>query len=289
MEPTTSARRRIATLTRHLTAGRSTHTGGKRILITGAGTGIGRAAALALAKRGHTVYATTVSEAQARGINLLGVRGLSAFKLDVTDTADCNKITSLDLDVLLNNAGVGYSGSLAEVDLDLVRKNYEVNCIASLRLTQLALKKMIPARRGTIMFVSSIGGRVPFPFVGSYCMTKYALEAAGEALRAEMEHLGANIKVCLIEPGPYSTGFNQSIMGNKFDWMKQRGRSYWSAAQVAELEKSDKEQLAALESGDISTIVDKIVTACEAAEPEVRYVAPEGIFKEIVKPAEIAR
>ena len=95
--------------------------------------------------------------------------------------------------------------------------------------------------------------------------------------------------MCLIEPGPYSTGFNQSIMGNKFAWMKRAGRSYWSAAQVAELEKSDKEQLAALETGDLGSIVDKIVAACEAAEPDVRYVAPEAIFKEIVKPAEIAR
>ena len=111
MEAHTAANRRIARLTRHLTAGSTT--GGKRILITGSGTGIGRAAALALAKRGHTVYATTVDEAQAHEINRLGIRGLSAFKLDVTDPADCHKITSLDLDVLLNNAGVGYSGSLA--------------------------------------------------------------------------------------------------------------------------------------------------------------------------------
>ena len=89
---------------------------------------------------------------------------------------------------------------------------------SSLELTQAAIGGMIARKKGTIMFVSSIGGRIAFPFVGPYCMTKYALQAAAECLRAEMETLGAGIKVCLIEPGPYDTGFNKSIMGNKFDW-----------------------------------------------------------------------
>ena len=283
---------RVARLLRHMSAATAADDGTtkKRVLITGAGTGIGRAAALELARRGHEVFATTVSEAQAAELRGLGVPGLRSFKVDVTDDADCARVGAIDgLDVLLNNAGVGYSGSLAEIDLDLVRKNFEINCVCSLRLTQLVLRKMIPARRGTVMFVSSIGGRIPFPFVGSYCMTKYALEAAAEALRAEMEHLGANIKVCLIEPGPFTTGFNQSIMGNKFQWMKQSGRSYWTAEQVAALEKSDEEQLAALETKDLSSIVASIVTACEAEDPEVRYIAPAAIFEELVKPAEIAR
>lgn len=281
------AERRLGRIIRHLTGSKGEQ---KRILITGAGTGIGRAAALALAARGHTVYATTVSEVQANEINSLAVPRLQAFKLDVTCVQDCQQVAAMErLDVLINNAGVGYSGSLAEIDLDLVRRNFEINCVCSLRLSQIALRKMIPAKKGTVMFVSSIGGRIPFPFVGSYCMTKYALEAAGEALRAEMDHLGANIKVCLIEPGPYSTGFNQSIMGNKFAWMKEQGRSYWTQEQVAALEKSDAEQLKALESTDLSTITDQIVLACEAVEPNIRYAAPQSIFDELVKPAEIAR
>ena len=66
-------------------------------------------------------------------------------------------------------------------------------------------------------------------------------------MRAEMESLGAGIKVCLIEPGPYDTGFNKSIMGNKFAWMKEEGRSYFSKEQVEALEVDDVEQLKALE------------------------------------------
>ena len=142
----------------------------KKILITGAGTGLGKAAALALARKGHHVYATTVDEAQADQMDALGrTEGLrlEGFKLDVTLEADRQKIAALELDVLLNNAGVGYSGSLAEIDVDTVRKNFEINVFGAIRLTQVALRGMIARKRGTVMFVSSIAGRITAPFLGS--------------------------------------------------------------------------------------------------------------------------
>jgi len=260
----------------------------KKILITGAGTGIGRGAALALAKRGHHVYPTTVDDAQAKELNELGQHEklkIQSFKLDVTNEADRQKVSELELDVLLNNAGVGYSGSLSELNLDLVRKNMEVNVFAALRLTQIAIKGMIARKRGTVMFTSSIGGRIPFPFLGSYCMTKYALEAAAETLRSEMETLGAGIQVCLIEPGPYYTGFNQSITGNKFDWMSKD--SYF-ADKIDFLKADDATKLKEMETTDLTTILDKIVAACEADKPDLRYFAPES-WLPLVKEIETAR
>jgi NAD(P)-dependent dehydrogenase (short-subunit alcohol dehydrogenase family) len=260
----------------------------KKILITGAGTGIGNAAALALAKRGHLVYATTVDDAQAKELNALAARDglkIESFKIDVTSEADRQRAAELELDVLLNNAGVGFSGSLAELNLDLVRKNFEVNVFGSLRLTQLALKGMIARKRGTVMFVSSIGGRIPFPFLGSYCMTKYSLEAAAEILRSEMDMLGAGIQVCLIEPGPYYTGFNQSILGNKFDWM---GKDSYFADKIDFLKADDAQKLKEMESTDLSSIVDKMVLACEAEKPDMRYFAPES-WLPLVKEIETAR
>ena len=94
---------------------------------------------------------------------------ITGLKLDITSAADRAKVAPLNLDVLMNNAGVGYSGSLAEVDVDLCRKNMEVNVFSSLELTQAAIGGMIERKKGTIMFVSSIGGRIAFPFVGPYC------------------------------------------------------------------------------------------------------------------------
>ncbi len=259
----------------------------KKILITGAGTGIGHAAALALAKKGHHVYATTVDDQQAKQLNALAGRELKieSFKLDVTSEEDRQKIAKLELDVFLSNAGVGFSGSLAELNLELVRKNFEVNVFGALRLMQIALKGMIARKRGTVMFVSSVGGRIPFPFLGSYCMTKYSLEVAAETLRAEMEMLGAGIQVCLIEPGPYHTGFNQSILGNKFDWM---GKDSYFADKIEFLKGDDAAKLKEMETTDLSSIIDKIVIAAEADAPDLRYFAPES-WLELVKQIETAR
>jgi NAD(P)-dependent dehydrogenase (short-subunit alcohol dehydrogenase family) len=260
----------------------------KKVLITGAGTGIGNAAALALAKNGHHVYATTFNDEQAAELNALAKNEdlkIESFKLDVTDEADRQKIAELELDVLLNNAGVGFSGSMAELDIDLIRKNFEVNVVAGIRLAQIALKGMIARKRGTIMFTSSIGGRIPFPFLGSYCMTKYALEAAAEALKSEMDTLGAGIQVCLIEPGPYYTDFNESMEGNKFDWMSKE--SYF-ADQIDAIRADEAAKLKEMESTDLSTITDKIIAAVEADKPDMRYFAPESLLG-LVKEIETAR
>jgi len=260
----------------------------KKILITGAGTGLGKAAALALANRGHHVYATTVNEEQAGQMAGLGGKEglrLDSFKLDVTDEDDRQKIAGLELDVLINNAGVGYSGSLAELDLERVRENFEINVFSSLRLAQIALKGMIARKRGTVMFISSICGRISTPFLGSYSMTKYSLEAAAEALRAEMEMLGAGVKVCLIEPGPYNTGFNKWITDNKFEWMEKG--SYFED-HIEQLKQQDAAALAEMELQDLSTIIEKIVTAAEAADPDLRYFAPEHLLA-LVKEMEVSR
>lgn len=260
----------------------------KTILITGAGTGLGNAAALALAKKGHHVYATTVNEEQARQVCEVGIKEglkLDGFKLDVTDEGDRQKIAEMELDVLINNAGVGYSGSLAELDLLKVRENFEINVFGAIRLAQIALKGMIARNRGTIMFISSICGRISTPFLGSYSMTKYSLEAAAEALRAEMEMLGAGIKICLIEPGPYNTGFNKWITDNKFEWMEKG--SYFED-QIDQLKQQDAAALAEMEMQDLSTIIEKIVTAAEADDPDLRYFAPEHLLA-LVKEMEISR
>ena len=138
----------------------------KTILITGAGSGIGRDAAFALAARGHRVIATTYSEAQADALRETcrsRAPGIEVLKLDITSASDRAQILEQPLDVLLNNAGVGESGSLAEVDVDRIRQAFEVNVFATLELTQLALRGMIARRQGTVLFVSSIAGRVPMP------------------------------------------------------------------------------------------------------------------------------
>ena len=121
----------------------------KTVLITGAGSGIGRDAAFALAARGHRVIATTFDEAQAQALRAeCQARGqaLEVFKLDIASPAERELLLPIELDVLINNAGVGESGSLAEVDVGRIRRVFEVNVFATIELTQLALRGMIAPR-----------------------------------------------------------------------------------------------------------------------------------------------
>ena len=246
----------------------------KVILVTGAGSGIGRDAALALAARGHRVIATTFSESQAEALRAESQarrQTLEVFKLDITSRADRERLLPLELDVLINNAGVGESGSLAEVDVDRIRNIFEVNVFATLELTQLALRGMIARQRGTVLFVSSIAGRVPMPFLMPYSMSKFALSAAGAGLRAEMDQLGRNVQVALIEPGAIHTGFNQAMTASKYAWMD--GRSYFSG-QAARMKAREARTFRLIEARTTRSIVARIVQASEARRPRLRYVAP---------------
>lgn len=247
---------------------------GKTILITGAGTGIGRDAALALAARGHEVLATTVDAAQAAALQQLAAqRGLrlQSFKLDITDAADRALLDAHAIDVLVNNAALGESGSLAEVDMDRVRRVFEVNLFSTLALTQVALRGMIDRQRGTVVFISSIAGRVPFPFLMPYSMTKFALSAAAAGLRAEMDQLGKGIAVCVVEPGAIHTGFNQSMAASKYAWM---GPDSYYYGQREAMQAEEKRTFGFLEAKSTASVVAKIVQAAEAKRPRLRYVAP---------------
>lgn len=246
----------------------------KKILITGAGTGIGRDAAFALAARGHRVWATTYDEAQAEALTRdIRSRGLpiTVFKLDITSEVDRALVVPLELDVLINNAGVGESGALAEVPMDRVRHVFEVNVFATLALTQTVLRGMVARERGTVLLVSSIAGRLPVPFLMPYGMSKFALSAAGAGLRAEMDRLKKNIHIALIEPGAIHTGFNQAMTSRKYDWMNERSY-FWPLRE--RLKAEEKRSFDFLEARDTRSIVAQIVKAAEARRPRLRYVAP---------------
>lgn len=245
----------------------------KKILITGAGTGIGKDTVKRLMERGHTVYATTFSETEAKSLQVdLGPTAV-VFKLDITNAKDREKVADLDFNVLINNAAQGLSGSLAEVNMDRVRQLFEVNLFSSLELTQIAIRHMVKRGGGTVIFMSSITGRVPEPFVMPYSMTKFAISAAAAGLREEMKVLDKGIQVSVVEPGPYKTGFNQKLVGSQFESIEQEG-SMFLREQIEARKKSSDAKLRWLEVGSTDSIVRTIVTAVEARKPKLRYVAP---------------
>ena len=253
----------------------------KKILITGCGSGLGREASFALANRGHYVYATTHTEEQANIINTLNKKynlPLESFKLDILQGNDRLKVTNLEIDILINNAAIGNSGSLAEIDISAYRDTFETNVFCPIELTQLVLKQMIFRRKGRIIFVSSLAGRSPIPFLSPYCATKFALEAIGPSLNEEHKELkDVNIPVILIEPGSYTTGFNQKNISKQFNWMKIN--SYFKH-NLRSLERKQYRYFKLTESTNFDSIIDKYIKAVEDKYPKERYISPssQGAF-----------
>jgi NAD(P)-dependent dehydrogenase (short-subunit alcohol dehydrogenase family) len=186
----------------------------KNVMITGAGSGFGKGASVALAARGHHVIATTETEDQATALRAEAPE-LTVEKLDIT-SSDVGKAADWDIDVLINNAGAGQTGPMADVPIDRVRRLFEVNVFGTLSITQYVLPRMIAKGAGRIIIVSSIAGVVSGPAFGPYSMTKHALEAMGKAMRAELASQG--IDVTLLNPGPYLTGFNDRMADSMWEW-----------------------------------------------------------------------
>jgi len=240
---------------------------GKTVMITGAGSGFGKGAALALLERGHTVIATTETDTQASAL-----RGeapaLIVEKLDITGE-DIDKVAQWDLDVLINNAGAGQTGPLADVPIDRVRRLFDVNVFGTLAVTQAVLPRMVTRGSGRIIIMSSIAGVLSGPAFGPYSMTKHALEAMGKAMRAELA--GQGIDVTLLNPGPYGTGFNDRMADSMWEWFDEHSLN----APAMPLFESMR-QFVTEGQGDPAEVVAKLVELTEADATEVNnFVPPE--------------
>jgi NAD(P)-dependent dehydrogenase (short-subunit alcohol dehydrogenase family) len=185
-------------------------------LITGASTGIGEATALRLAGAGWTVLAGVRSDEDGTRLVAKDSSGrIEPVILDVTDFEQIRKaagrVSELGaggegspgrLDALVNNAGIGYGGPLELLHPDDLRKQFEVNVLGQVAVTQ-ALLPALRAAHGRIVFMSSVGGRVAVAFPAPYAASKHAIEALGDALRVELA--SSNVQVALVEPGSVAT------------------------------------------------------------------------------------
>lgn len=178
-------------------------------LITGCSTGFGRALAQEVLAQGGQVIVTSRKVSDIEDIVESYPEDAIAVALDVTK--DYEIFTAVDkaiesfgkIDVLVNNAGIGYFSTIEESDDDEIRKMFEINFFGLDKLTRAVLPHMRKAKSGMILNFSSIGGLMSFPSVGFYNATKFAVEGYSEALNKEVKELGINI--VLIEPGPFRT------------------------------------------------------------------------------------
>jgi NAD(P)-dependent dehydrogenase (short-subunit alcohol dehydrogenase family) len=197
----------------------------RTILITGAGSGLGEGTAIGLSRSGHQVIAAAQTWPQVTALRAkagqLDLKSLRVEKLDILDPYDVKQVSDWDFDILLNNAGIGEGGPIAEIPLDLVRKNFETNVFAPLALTQHVVKKWVANKtRGKIVFTSSMGGLFSPPGFAAYAATKHALEAIAEAMQGELKPFG--IQVQTINPGAFLTGFNEAMAANAFRWLDDK-------------------------------------------------------------------
>ncbi|HXP28528.1 MAG TPA: SDR family oxidoreductase [Solirubrobacteraceae bacterium] len=198
------------------------------VLITGASSGIGQATALRLAHAGWTVLAGV--RAKVDGERLVGEAPAGRIEpliLDVTDLEQIRlaaaRVSELGgddsapgrLDALVNNAGIGFGGPLELISPDDLRKQFDVNVLGQIAVTQALLPALRAAHTrpgiphaggqtgGRIVFVSSVGGRVAMAFTAPYAASKHAIEAIGDALRVELR--SSHVQVALVEPGSVAT------------------------------------------------------------------------------------
>jgi NAD(P)-dependent dehydrogenase (short-subunit alcohol dehydrogenase family) len=176
----------------------------RTVLVTGAGRGIGRAIAVRLARSGWRVYGGVRTDVAAKEL-AEDSELITPVELDVTvpdHLVGLDRVLPERLDALVNNAGVAVPGPIETLTRTDMHRQFEVNVFGPLALTRAVLPRLRRAR-GRVVFISSINGRVSFPFTGMYNASKYAIEAVADCLRVELRPFG--VQVALVEPGVIDT------------------------------------------------------------------------------------
>src|SRR5215470_4259586 len=206
----------------------------KTVLITGAGTGFGHEVAMRMAEKGFYVIAAVEIYAQVQTLKRQAAeRGVSlqVEKLDVTNDGDRRKALAWDVEILVNNAGVGEGGSTVDIPAFNIRHEFEVNVIGPLLLTQGIAKQMVRRGAGRIVWVSSREGLNVNPFTGVYSASKHAVEAIAETMAYELQEFG--VEVATINPGPFLTGFNDRGFETWKSWEDDPSQRVFDYSQLA--------------------------------------------------------
>ena len=239
----------------------------KTVVITGAGSGFGKGAAIELAARGHRVIATTETAEQAEALKAEHPE-VTAMKLDVTDADDVDGVGELDPDVLINNAGFGVMAPLPSVPLERLKAGFEVNVFGMVAMSQAVIPAMKAKGTGRIINMSSIAGVLSGPMTAPYAMTKHAVEAFSRALRDELAPYG--IDVTKLNPGPYDTGFNDTMVNGIAAYIED------GDAPAAEAEAFVRAIVLTGQS-DPDEVVQAVADLVDAESTPVETFLPEGI------------
>jgi NAD(P)-dependent dehydrogenase (short-subunit alcohol dehydrogenase family) len=244
-------------------------------LVTGSSSGIGFEISLLLARNGFNTYASMRNLEKSKSITEIANREklpLKVIQLDVND--DISVREAIDrvveenqrIDVLVNNAGYGLLGALEDLSIEEIKDQFETNFFGAIRVTQQVLPVMRKQKSGTIVNISSVGGRMGIPSLSAYHSTKFALEGLSESISYELEPFG--IRVVLIEPGFIRTNImNSSIIAKK---AQDPNSPYFSLTQ--QLERSFKSAMEDTSASSPPEEVAKVILQAVTYErPKLRY------------------
>ena len=194
---------------------------------------------------------------------------VECLKLDVTK--DLDKVKNLGVDILISNAAISETGSVLEIDMDKVRDNFEVNVFSNFSLVQIVLKNMLKKGNGKIIMMGSLAGKIPLPFAGPYSASKASIIKLTEALNLELKLINNNIKIVLILPGLYKTGFNKLMFDKKYD---DKDFIKYFDYHLKLIRNSENLVLSLFEKKKLDKIVNKIVKAVKSDNPKFIYSTP---------------
>ncbi|NMH87687.1 SDR family oxidoreductase [Flavivirga algicola] len=189
----------------------------KKAIITGSSSGFGYLSTLTLARNGYKVWAT-MRDSNGKNSNKkkefeeLAIKenlSITVAELDITNDVSVKELSERiikeegNLDILINNAGIMYVGITEAYSLEQVQEQFDTNFFGVIRTSKTFLPLLKKSKDATIINISSLAGRLVFPYFGVYCASKFALEAYSEALSYELKPLGVDVSI--IEPGPFPT------------------------------------------------------------------------------------
>ncbi len=243
----------------------------KAVLVTGCSSGIGRATAERLARRGHRVYATARRPESIRDLADLGCEVLA---LDVTDSNSMARAVETveeaegAVGALVNNAGYSQGGAVESVPVDALRRQFETNVFGLAELTRRCLPGMRDQGWGRVVNISSMGGRFTLPGGGAYHASKHAVEALSDALRYEVAGFG--VGVSLVEPGIVLTDFAGAHAGTLAEAEGSGPYAEFNAAVRRRVDSAFEGPLARTASSPekVARVVERAITA---RRPRSRY------------------
>jgi NAD(P)-dependent dehydrogenase (short-subunit alcohol dehydrogenase family) len=246
------------------------------VLVTGAGRGIGRSITEHLAERDWDVIAGVRTEADAAAVTAANPRRITAVTLDVTNDAHIAELSDslpARLDGIVNNAGISVGGPMETVTTDDWRKQLEVNVIGQMAVTRAVLPRLRESR-GRMVFISSVNGRLSMPMIGAYSASKFALEAAADALRMELRPW--HIPVVIVEPAQTDTDMWRTA-DTMFDEaeaaLTPEHRAMYARHMAGMKKMIPIARRMAVDPAKVSTVVEKSLTT---RRPRARYVVGVG-------------